>query len=125
MNSTEKALNRHADLQDFVANAHRGDTFTTIREDMERVETYTATTDMNLRENRRTVILTTTATVAGMYETRQTMGNVTLDTDSIPGEVLDGVTGGGPSILQGIQSLSASFAVSGLLAAHQGHLPVL
>lgn len=118
-------MNRHKDLQDFVASARRGDTHTTIREDMERVETYTVTTGKPLCENRRAVILTTTIAVAGMYETKQTEGNVTLDSVSIPGEVLDGVTGGGPSIIQGIQPLTAPFAVDDLLATHQRCLPTL
>lgn len=118
-------MNSHKNLQDFVANARRGDTHTTVREDMKRVETYTAADDEAIRENRRAVILTTTITVANMYETKQTTGDVILDAASIPGEVLDGVTGTTPSLVKDIQSLTAPFAVDDLMAEHQRHLPAL
>lgn len=118
-------MNRYKSLQDFVANARRGDTHTTVREDMKRVETYTAASDEAIRENRRAVILTTTITVANMHETKQTTGDIILDTTSIPGEVLDGVVGDVPRLLQGIRRMTTPFTVDTLMEEHQQHLPTL
>lgn len=116
-------MNRHTSLQDFAAHARHGDTHTTVREDMGRAETYTATSDSPGRDNRRKVTLTTTITTAGMYETRTSSGTLTLDSDSIPGETLDAVTGGGPSILASIRPLKGQFAVEDLLEAHTATIP--
>lgn len=120
-------MNRYKNLQDFVANARHGDTHTTVREHIKRVETYTATTDDAIRDTRRAVLLTVTAVVAGadMYETRQTTGDLVLDTTSIPGEVLDGVVGDVPRLLQGIRRMTAPFTVDTLMEEHQQHLPAL
>lgn len=116
-------MNHSKNLQDFVSNARRGDTITTVRKDMKRAETYTATSDEADRENRRAVILTSTFTVADMYETRTTEGTLILDTHSIPGEVLDGVIGKARTILNRITPLTRPYATEDLLAAHQAELP--
>lgn len=116
-------MNRHTSLQDFVTHARHGDTHTTVREDMGRAETYTATSDSPVRDNRRKVTLTTTVMVANMYETKETTGTLVLDTASIPGEVLDGVIGGSPSILARATALTRPFRIEDLLVAHLPELP--
>ena len=60
-----ETVNRFDSLQDFATNARHGDTHTTIREHIKRVETYTATTDDAIGDTRRAVILTVTVEFGG------------------------------------------------------------
>lgn len=116
-------MNHFTDLHHFAIMARPGDTYTTVRPDMMRAETYTATGSPGTDGRLRAVILTRTITVGGMLETKETAGLLVLDSTSIPGETLDALLGKSLPMIVKITPLAAPITPDRLTEEHHKALP--